>query len=101
MDTQCRFRLGSPSEPILPYAQRPHPNPTHTTASITWANLHGNGKVQIAIFDVQGKLLYSETVYPQDGKLEHTIDMSSFESGVYLVTATSANGTKSVRLTKK
>jgi hypothetical protein len=69
-----------------------YPNPSSDQLNIAFSN--NSLSYYISIFDLQGKLLLSACVKPyQDTK---TIDVSKFESGVYMLQLMSENGSSDI-----
>ncbi|MCG2417922.1 T9SS type A sorting domain-containing protein [Aequorivita sp. F47161] len=58
-----------------------YPNPTSESFTVRSSQLIL--ETTISVYDIQGKLLFSEKMLPQNGKL--TMDISSLENGVYFV----------------
>ncbi|AFL81945.1 hypothetical protein Aeqsu_2488 [Aequorivita sublithincola DSM 14238] len=68
------------------------PNPTSESFTIQSSQLIL--ETTISLYDIQGKILFSEKMLPQNGKL--TINVSSLENGVYFVKI-SSEGNVAVR----
>ncbi|CAM3506375.1 T9SS type A sorting domain-containing protein [Aequorivita lipolytica] len=73
-----------------------YPNPT--SESFTVQSLHLVSETTITLYDIQGKLLSSEKMLPQNGTL--TIEVSSLENGVYFVKISSEGNTVVKKLLK-
>lgn len=71
------------------------PNPVSSEFEIKLPD--GINQVNMDIFDVFGKLLYSSQV----SKLKSSIDISSWDSGIYLVRINSDRGTQTKRIIKQ
>ncbi|MEM0519464.1 T9SS type A sorting domain-containing protein [Aequorivita flava] len=74
-----------------------YPNPTSESFTVQSSQLVL--ETTISLYDIQGKLLFSEKVLPQNGKL--TIDDSSLENGVYFVKISSEGNSVVKKLIKK
>lgn len=57
-----------------------YPNPNNGRFEVRFGNV--NGKVEIEVIDVLGKVVYNNNVAASSGMIE-VIDLSGFESGVY------------------
>jgi hypothetical protein len=69
-----------------------YPNPSSDQLNIAFSN--NSLSYNISIFDIQGQLLLSDCVKPyQDTK---SLDVSKFESGVYLLQLMSENGSSDI-----
>lgn len=68
------------------------PNPA--SGNVTIQSSHLVSETTISLYDILGKMLFSETVLPQNGAV--TLDVSSFENGVYFI-KTSSEGNEAVR----
>ncbi|QAA83119.1 T9SS type A sorting domain-containing protein [Aequorivita sp. H23M31] len=62
------------------------PNPTYGKISLQSFQL--NAETSISLYDIQGKMLFSKKMVPQNGSC--VIDISSFENGVYFLKISSA-----------
>ncbi|MFA6199368.1 MAG: choice-of-anchor J domain-containing protein [Bacteroidales bacterium] len=60
-----------------------YPNPATSTTKLVVSGVEG--ETDIAINDVQGKLIYKTTAKAVNGKVEQTIDVNNFAKGVYYV----------------
>ncbi|MFA6201309.1 MAG: T9SS type A sorting domain-containing protein, partial [Bacteroidales bacterium] len=60
-----------------------YPNPATNTTKLVISGVEG--ETDIAINDVQGKLIYKTTAKAVNGKVEQTIDVNNFAKGVYYV----------------
>ncbi len=69
-----------------------YPNPTKKNVTIRF----NDPSALLEVRDIKGKLLVSGRIYP-----ESTIDMTSFQSGVYLFTLKSMSGSEVFRITKE
>jgi hypothetical protein len=72
------------------------PNPTSESFTVQSSKLVS--ETVISLYDIQGKLLFSEKVLPQNGKL--TMDVSSLENGVYFVKVSSEGNSVVKKLLK-
>ena len=74
-----------------------YPNPVNTTLTIENINVDGNAT--ISLVDMQGKVVYNNTVSNLKGNFQ--LDMSNFESGVYFVRLTTENTNQEIRVVKQ
>lgn len=72
------------------------PNPTSESFTIQASQLVS--ETIISVYDIQGKLLFSEKMLPQNGKL--TMDVSALENGVYFVRISSEGNSVIKKLIK-
>lgn len=75
------------------------PNPTENNVIIS-ADLKGNTAI-LSIFDLTGKMVYSQTSALVDGKLMTTVDLQELNSGIYFVKVSSLGGVSLAKLIKK
>lgn len=75
---------------------RIYPNPTSEKFTVQSSKLVS--ETAISVYDIQGKLLLSEKMLPQNGSF--TIDVSSFENGVYFVKISSEGNSVVKKLLK-
>ena len=75
------------------------PNPTSTSVKITARNPDSN-PVEVSVFDTQGKLLSSGTVYLNGPNAPTEYDVSYMAAGIYLVKVKSSSFLKTIRLVK-
>ena len=73
-----------------------YPNPT--SESFTVQSLHLVSETTITLYDIQGKLLSSEKMLPQNGTLK--MEVSSLENGVYFVEISSEGNSVVKKLLK-
>jgi CHRD domain/Secretion system C-terminal sorting domain len=57
-------------------------------------------EIAIDIIDVSGRIVYSERVQSNSASFNYSIDLNSFESGVYIVKVSTANASGSGRIIK-
>jgi hypothetical protein len=74
-----------------------YPNPVNST--LTVANINVDGNATITLVDLQGKIVYNNTVSNLTGNYQ--IDMSNFESGVYFVRVTTNNSNQEIKVVKQ
>ena len=72
------------------------PNPTSESFTVQSSQLIS--ETTILLYDIQGKKLFSEKILPQNGKL--TMEVSSFENGIYFVKISSEGNTVIKKLIK-
>ena len=75
-------------EPVL---LATHPNPVESVLSIALKSFT-TGAISIAITDVMGKTVYTQTITLNEGKSSVSIDMSTYPKGFYVVHAANKNG---------
>jgi len=83
-ETHCSFGLEVQELGIQSYDMKSltmYPNPARTTVTI--ANPTALGIIQVNIFDLQGRLLYSMT--PQNIYADVEVNISGLETGTYMV----------------
>ena len=73
------------------------PNPT--SGNITIQSTQLTSEVSFLIYDIQGKMLFSQKIAPQNGSF--VLDISSLEKGVYFVKISSEEKTAIRKLIKK
>jgi len=73
-----------------------YPNPVANVLTI--ANLNVDGVATISLLNIQGKVVYTNTVSNVNGNYE--LDLSKFENGIYVVEVTSELTTQNVRVVK-
>jgi len=76
-----------------------YPNPSSENITIT-ALFNRSENLQIGITDILGKTLFSIDEKVASGKLNKTIDLKSFSSGIYFVTLKTAEGTEVKKVVK-
>ena len=76
-----------------------YPNPSSGLFTIDLSNANLTNAT-IIVSDLQGRTIVSELV-SSENELTHTVDLSSFESGVYIMTINSDYGIQTVRLLKQ
>ncbi len=59
-----------------------YPNPTTDNINIIYDI---NGKVNLSIFDINGKLVYSEIINHSSNLNKHTVNVSNLSSGTYQI----------------
>ncbi len=74
-----------------------YPNPVNSTLTI--ANINIDGNATISLVDLQGKVVYNNTVSNLNGNFQ--IDMSNFENGVYFVRVTTDNTNQEIKVVKQ
>ena len=73
-----------------------YPNPATSTTKLVVSGVEG--ETDIAINDVQGKLIYKTTAKAVNGKVEKTIDVNNFVKGVYYVRIQNQTTSKTQKL---
>jgi serine protease AprX len=61
-----------------------YPNPATNQVTISLGNQQNNKEISIDVYDILGKQILSNT-YENSGNFEQSIDVSQFNSGIYLV----------------
>ncbi len=74
-----------------------YPNPTNGTLVVSFGN-SSTGKTLIKVISMLGEVVYSETVNVVTDK--HTVELSKYESGTYIVQITTGNSTITKRIIK-
>ncbi|MBA3705557.1 MAG: T9SS type A sorting domain-containing protein [Bacteroidetes bacterium] len=72
----------------------PNPNDGHFTLEM---NVLGNDKYVIEVYNIVGKLIYSEPLGDFKGEYRKQIDLTSYGQGVYVVTLKNACSNESVK----
>lgn len=72
-----------------------NPNPSTTGIFTLEGVVLGNESVQVAVSDIQGRILMQNTV---SGNLNERIDLSSFDNGLYIMSITSNRGVMTKKL---
>jgi len=75
-----------------------YPNPASDIINLIYDI---NGKTNISIYSITGKLVYNETVTKMDKLNKHQIDVSNFTSGIYNVVINSENKISTTKFIKK
>ncbi|TND00588.1 MAG: putative outer membrane zinc-dependent metalloprotease [Bacteroidetes bacterium] len=75
------------------------PNPSNGNFSLQ-AQLDKDATVKIEIYDVLGKLLFTESQVAGLGVFKKDLNLTSFESGVYFVRFTTESGQKQITTTQ-
>ncbi|KAA3650392.1 MAG: T9SS C-terminal target domain-containing protein [Bacteroidetes bacterium] len=60
------------------------PNPTDGAVKLTYNNLTGDQQVKIKVLDIQGRVVLTSTAFGNN-LVSKTIDLSSFEKGIYFI----------------
>jgi hypothetical protein len=74
-----------------------YPNPVNSTLTVD--NINTDGNATITLVDLQGKIVYNNTVSDLNGNFK--IDMSNYESGVYFVRVTTDNSNQEIKVVKQ
>jgi len=74
-----------------------YPNPVNSTLTI--ANFNISGYATITLVDLQGKVVYTNNVSDLTGNFQ--IDMSNYESGIYVVRVTTENTNQEIKVVKQ
>jgi Secretion system C-terminal sorting domain len=72
------------------------PNPANENIKIDFSNTFAN-QHQIIVYDLLGKVYYQEKLALSDNGRIHTIDLSQFASGIYLIAITDENNTVNIK----
>ncbi|MBS4056639.1 MAG: carbohydrate-binding protein [Bacteroidales bacterium] len=73
-----------------------YPNPGNGRFTLE-AEIEPNASVQLAVCDVQGRIVWSKNV-TASGHLNEIIDLSSYSSGLYILQVVTPNGVASTKL---
>lgn len=76
-----------------------YPNPAHDQLNIEMHGYHKN-KVQIRIFNAAGKLIHQDEINSGSKELNHQIDISTLNEGIYFLKMESGNQQKSRKFIK-
>ena len=74
-----------------------YPNPVNTTLTIK--NINVDGIATISLVDLQGKIVYTNTVSNLTGN--YLVEMSNFENGIYFVRVTTENSNQEIKVVKQ
>jgi hypothetical protein len=74
-----------------------YPNPTNGNLTISFTN-STQGKVSVKVMSAIGQEVYGET-FTQSNE-NHTVDLSKYQNGIYLVQITTNNTTVIKRIVK-
>ncbi len=69
-----------------------YPNPTSSVFNVEFTST-SNQDVVIAMFDLAGKVIYTQSVNTLEGLNNQTIDVTQFAKGMYLLTLKTSEGT--------
>lgn len=75
------------------------PNPTDQFLQITADQLK-SGAWQLGVFDISGKEISIETVYPTGGTLNKTVDVTLLTPGVYFLQLKNKEAVHTVKFVK-
>ncbi len=67
------------------------PNPASGNLNVSWANI-GSGKSSVAISDVSGRTVFVSEITMNNTKGQAKLDISTLETGVYMLTIKSEQG---------
>lgn len=59
-----------------------YPNPSTGTFKLA-LDMEGTEDLDVRVFDLSGKIIYRDEIRNPGGRLEHTIDLSGYEKGIY------------------
>lgn len=76
-----------------------YPNPFKDQVTIGY-DLKTGGDVTVSLFDLSGKMLYSETMFSEAGNHQYEMDGAALPEGVYLVKLQTASDVATVTLVK-
>lgn len=71
-----------------------YPNPAQDVATVMFDT---DSETTITVIDMQGSVVYEHTM-PANGFVTHNLTLTSFQSGVYIVNLSTANGASSQKL---
>lgn len=73
------------------------PNP-YRDKSVVYFNTPSGGKLEFKVFNILGKVVYSEWITAKRGVNTYTLDASKFNSGIYMYSLTSGTSTVTRRM---
>ncbi len=76
------------------------PNPASSSAQLDLSGMQSVEPIVLQLFDIQGRILMSETLYPQADQLSHRIDLEKVAVGVYQLQLRQGNNFYPLRLVK-
>jgi len=78
-----------------------YPNPTTSTATISFDQLAQGSKYEIRVTDIMGKIIMKQSAIANSGQNIRQLDLSNYPSGIYIVTVISNEGTKTLKVYKE
>ncbi len=76
-----------------------NPNPATTLTNVSFVTT-SNMPQQVSIVSAAGRVMYSKQIIPNDDKVQMTIDVSAYPSGIYMVRVKNNNNISVERLVK-
>ncbi len=74
-----------------------YPNPTAGIINISWPN-NRYEKGQVAVLDLNGRILINDEVSLINGNSFHEVDLRSLPNGMYLIKCTNSETTQTIRI---
>lgn len=94
----CRF---SSEETVNSFSFNAFPNPVQSTLTVSFTS-ESTGELMYEIYDVTGRQVKLPSSFKlEEGLLSFTIDMTEFESGVYILKVTNDGNSRSVPVVKQ
>ena len=78
-----------------------YPNPTTSTATISFDQFAQGSKYEIRVTDIMGKIIMKQSAIANSGQNIRQLDLSNYPSGIYIVTVISNEGTKTLKVYKE
>jgi len=78
---------------------RTYPNPTRDNTTLAF-ELAQSGKVEIQVYAITGRLVWSKTLQMADGTQELSIDSADLPNGTYIVKFSSGKQTDTAKFIK-
>ena len=78
---------------------RTYPNPTRDNTTLAF-ELAQSGKVEVQVYSITGRLVWSKTTQMSDGTQEISIDGSELPTGTYIVKFSSGKQTDTAKFIK-
>jgi hypothetical protein len=75
-----------------------YPNPTTGMVNLS-LDLNADGQVNVEVFDISGRMVYSDSENVIGGKINKAIDLSGLDKGVYFVKVKTASAEFNQKLT--
>ena len=76
-----------------------YPNPVINQLQMSYETLQ-EGSVQAEIIDFQGRILYRQTIYCQEGANQATIPVAQLQKGLYLFRLQNGNNVETIKFIK-
>ncbi len=77
-----------------------YPNPSVDLVNLSIMNSNEK-EIQLELFDAQGKLIYTRSIYPMEGSLITTLDITTLASGIYNLRLTGQTNVANFKVVRK